>query len=122
MAITDGSPQIEGGTDNTIIGNVLDQLKTVDVVSTIVNLNFTVGTTQVEAKVGSNRLANRKMLYIENTGNTSIFYGPTGVTASGSTRGAELRKREFVFIPASDLGIFVISSAASGQVTVQEFS
>lgn len=90
--------------------------------TSILSGSVSVGTSAVEAKVGGSRLSNRRMLYIQNSGNTVIFWGPSGVTNTGSAIGGELRRRESVFIPAGDIGIYVISSASGGSVTVQEYS
>lgn len=81
--------------------------------------SVSVGTSAVEAKVGGSRVSTRKMLYIENTGTTDIYYGPATVTTAN---GAILRRRQFVFLPAGDITIQVISSASGGSVIVQEMS
>lgn len=79
----------------------------------------TVGTTEVEAKVGGSILAGRETLYLENKGSTTIFYGPTGLSTSS---GARLDKKQFVFLKPGTQSIFLIGDAASGTVLVQEMS
>jgi hypothetical protein len=78
-----------------------------------------VTTTEVEAKVGASRLANREAITITNRGNTTIYYGPTGVT---STTGDALYKDQTVALPLGGLGIFLITASGSSTAIVQEFS
>ena len=52
----------------------------------------TVGTTEIELKVGGSALANRKELYIENVGNRTAWVGPTGVSDSGLSLGRKLER------------------------------
>ena len=88
------------------------------------SLVVSVGTSEVEAKTTGGPLANRQLLTIKNDSNSSIFYGPTGVTTSGSTKGDELvKKGGFVSLPVGpSIGVFLIAGTASNDVIVQEFS
>jgi len=81
----------------------------------------TVNTTQVEAKIGSASLINRELLYIENRGDDTVYYGPTGVTPA---TGARLYKDQFAFIPAGQgVAVFLIcDTGESATVIVQEFA
>lgn len=87
-----------------------------------VGVVVSVGTTQVEAKVGSSRVESRQIVYIQNTSKLySIFWGPSGVTTTGSTRGVELAAGQFVSLPFGDVSIFLISAQAGGvEVVVGE--
>lgn len=110
-------------TTGTQVGDITTPLVVLDKFQAgIVSGNLSVGTSAVEAKVGGARVSTRKILYIENTGTTDLFYGPSGVTNSGSAVGAILRRRQFVFLPAGDIAIYVISSASGGTATIQEMS
>jgi hypothetical protein len=83
------------------------------------SLKITVGTSQVEAKVGATRLIGREILYIENVGNNDIFYGPSGVTSTGTTQGAV----QTLFLEAGpNRAIFLISTGAGSEAIIQEFA
>lgn len=83
--------------------------------------SLSVGTSQVEARVGSQILTNRELLYLENRGDDIVYYGPTGVTPS---TGAKLYKDQFAFIPAgAGISVFLIcDTGESATVIVQEFA
>lgn len=77
---------------------------------------------EVEAKVGGARLANRNGIYIENTSTFTLFYGKTGVGRTGVTQGPKLFPSQSVFLAAGDVGIFVVTDEAAGATfVVQEF-
>ncbi len=83
----------------------------------------TVGSTQIEAKVGASPLAKRKELRIFNDGNKTIFYGPTGVTSSGDNKGVSLQSGESViFDVGENISIFMISTTSGSHAIVEEFS
>lgn len=88
-----------------------------------VSSTVSVGTTQVEAKVGGSRLAGREVVTIYNDSNSTVFYGPSGVSTSGANKGEPLFKRQSVSIPAGqEVGVFIIADSASNQVIVQEWA
>jgi hypothetical protein len=88
--------------------------------SAFLGTQVAIGLTQVEAKVGTSRLANRKEVYIENTSSRPIWYGPTGVT---STSGASLLPKQFVSINIGDqVAIYIISTFADAYAVVQEYA
>lgn len=78
-----------------------------------------VGSVQIEAKVGLSRLYGREILTITNTGPNVVYYGPTGVIPGS---GDSLKKGQFISLPYGDnIAVFLI--CASGQtatVKVQE--
>lgn len=79
-----------------------------------------VGTTQVEAKVGGSRQSGRELLYIENQSSNTVYYGPSGVTTS---TGARLFKDQFVFLEAGEnVAVFLIAGSASNTVLIQEMA
>lgn len=83
---------------------------------------ITVGTSQVEAKVGASRQSGRELLYIENQSNVTIYYGPSGVTTSGSTKGSTLLKDQFVFLPIGNQAVYLIAGSAGNSILVQEMA
>jgi hypothetical protein len=76
----------------------------------------------VEAKVGASRLYGREVITITNNGPKTVYYGPSGVTASGAGVGDKLYKDQFVSLSIGDgIGVFVICGAGeTATVTVQE--
>ena len=80
-----------------------------------------VSTTQVEAKVGANRLVGREALTLTNKGPNRVYYGPTGVT---SATGDYLEKNQFLSIPLGEsLALFLIcATGQSASVVVQEMA
>ena len=83
--------------------------------------SISVSTTQVEAKVGANRLAGRENLRVFNNSNTTIYFGPSGVTAS---TGEPVFKNQWVNIPAgASLAVFLITaSGTASDVRIQEMA
>lgn len=80
----------------------------------------TVGTTAVEAKVGGSALSGREILVIYNNSNSTIYYGPSGVTTS---TGVPLQKNQFVSMPVGNgIGVFLIAGSAGNNIIVQEMS
>lgn len=119
----DGSDiRIEGGTDNTNIGNVGDQLIVTDRANDSgVYGAISVGTTAVEAKVGGSPLADRKVLTVYNAGGQSIFWGHSNaVTAS---TGTELFKNQFIsFEYGPNLSVWLVAASGTQDVRVTEAS
>ena len=90
--------------------------------NSVIGAEKTVGTTAVRVSVGASNAADRAGVYIENTSDEVLFYGPSGVTTSGSTRGARLFPNGHVFLGPSDTGdLFIISGVAAKTFLVQEF-
>ena len=79
---------------------------------------ISVSTTQVEAKVGASRSASRETLRIYNNSNTTIYFGPAGVT---SAIGEPIFKNQWVNIPIGDIAVFLITaSGTAADVRIQE--
>lgn len=80
-----------------------------------------VSTTEVEAKVGVSRLSGREVLRIFNNSNTTIYFGPSGVTSS---TGEPIFKNQWVNIPAGEgIGVFLITASGTAtDVRIQEFA
>ena len=82
---------------------------------------LTVGVTQVEAKVGVNRLSRREYVYIHNNSNPPIYIGKSGVTTTGATKGDILYKDQFIYIRVDDdTPIFMIAASSNTDVFVRE--
>lgn len=77
-----------------------------------------VSTTQVEAKAGVTRLANREVLRIYNNSNTTIYFGPSGVT---HLIGEPIFKNQWVSIPVGDMPVYLITqSGTATDIRIQE--
>lgn len=88
--------------------------------ASIVSGKITVGVTTVPVRVGASNLVGRELVYIENTGAQSLYYGPSGVTTS---TGATLYKFQSVFLPINDeVTLYIISGTAGGEALVQEMA
>lgn len=81
--------------------------------------SISVSTSAVEAKVGASRLTGRETLRIYNNSNTTIYFGPSGVTAS---TGEPIFKNQWVNIPIGDqLAVFLITaSGTASDIRIQE--
>ena len=77
-----------------------------------------VSITQVEAKSLSTRYPLRENLRIYNNSNTTIYFGPSGVTAA---TGEPIFKNQWVNIPVGDIAVFLITaSGTAADVRIQE--
>lgn len=92
-----------------------------DVVNnTYVTGSVSVGTTEIEAKVGGSPVDDRQIVTIHNKGPKEIFYGPTGLTSS---TGTPLKKNQFACIPVGpDISVFMLTASSSSTVIVQEYA
>lgn len=80
----------------------------------------TVGTSEIEAKVGATRKSGRQMLRVYNGSNAVIYFGPTGVTTSN---GEPIEKKQWVNIPANDAcAVFLIAGTAGNSILVSEWA
>lgn len=85
-AVDDGIVQLQGGTDNTVIGNLADQMRLVDIVNTAGQFRAqTVTNSAAAAQGAASVLTNRKSLWITPTTGT-IYWGTSNAvtTATGS--------------------------------------
>lgn len=78
---------------------------------------ITVGTSAVEAKVGASRIELRQRLRIYNDSNSTIYFGPSGVTTS---TGEPLFKKQWIELEFGDIGVFVIAGSSGNNVIIQE--
>ncbi len=82
---------------------------------------LTVGTTAVEVKVGGSRLATRQIVVIYNESNSkNLYWGKSGVTNSGATRGFPILPGQFVSLPFGNVGVFVVADQAAQTAIVAE--
>jgi hypothetical protein len=88
--------------------------------SSYVQSQVTVGTSQIEAKVGASKLSGRQALRIYNSSNTTIYFGPSGVTTS---TGEPIEKKQWLTIAVGDqLAVFLIAGSAGNNVIVSEWA
>jgi hypothetical protein len=79
---------------------------------------LSISTSQTELKVGGSRLDGRQTLIIQNTGSSTIYIGPTGVTTS---TGIPLGKGQFLSMPIGDgIAIYALTASGTNTVVVQE--
>lgn len=85
---------------------------------------ITVGTSEVLAAAnGSSNLTGRQELIIYNDSSVTIYFGPTGVTVSGGTKGIPIGPQETINIQmGAAVNIYLIAGTSSNSVIVQEFS
>lgn len=102
------------------ISDVADRSDVVE--SSFVAAEVSVGTSQVEAKASGSRLATRQVLGIYNNSSNTVYYGPTGVTTSGSTKGFPIFKDQIVYLPIGDMAVYLIAGSSSNSVLVQEIA
>jgi len=79
--------------------------------------NISINNLEIEAKVSSSRLSNRKMLSIHNYGPNPIYIGPAGVTPIS---GRPIYPNQWIDISVGDLGIYVIANEPGNSIIVQE--
>ena len=84
--------------------------------------SIAVTTSQVEAKAGADRLSARQEVLIYNDSEILVFFGPSGVTATGVNKGIPLGAGDSTSITLGDIGLFLITEAGSATVIVQEFA
>jgi len=86
------------------------------------SLVVAVSTTQVELKTSTTRDPKRQIVTVTNDSDTTeVYFGPTGVTATGSTKGSVLWPRQDASIPLGDVAIFAIAPSGTVNVIVQEY-
>lgn len=84
--------------------------------------SITVSTTAVELFTGVSRNPRRQIMRIFNDGNQPCYIGPSGVTASGSSKGEELLKGQSLEVTIGDVGIFAVTSSSSTTLIVTELA
>jgi hypothetical protein len=109
-----------GNESNFVNASPLGELKTIDAITGAGTEGaLTVGTTAVEAKVGSSALTNRKLLTVFNNAGATIYWGRTsGVTTSTGTPIYE--KQFFTFDFAADAPVYLIAGTAGNNVRITE--
>ena len=84
--------------------------------------NVTVTTSATELFTGGSRNAKRQVVNLYNDGAQDCFIGPTGVTASGATKGTLLEKKNWMTWEIGDVGIFAITDSSSTNIIVTELA
>lgn len=83
---------------------------------------ITVTTVPVELCTGGSRNPARYYIRIYNDGNTSCFIGPSGVTASGVSKGEELLKKQSMELELGDVGLFAVTASSTTTIIVSELA
>ena len=111
-----GGGQTSSSIDDKLSGITLD--------GSYVSLQIPVTSVEVEAKVGASPLTNRRLIALKNNGPDTVYYGPTGVAASGAAQGIDIPVGGIQSISVGpNIRPFLICAAgSSAQVVVQEFS
>lgn len=82
--------------------------------------DVTVGTTPVEARVGSANLPDRKMLLIQNKDTTTVFFGGASVTA---TNGIAIKSEQTLTINLSpNVTPYLVTQSGTANCVVAEFA
>lgn len=92
-----------------------------DVVQAYTATRLTISTSATEAKVGVTRNPSRQLAVLYNDGTDTIYYGPTGVTASGGF-GLPLAPGQAISLALGDVGIYCIVAAGTQPLIIQEFA
>lgn len=108
--MANSQPVVLASNHSTIVVN---QLRA----TTYVQSAITVGTSQVEAKVGGSRAANRKNLTIHNNCTNTFYVGPTGVTTAN---GRPIFKNQFYSTDDADLAIYLIAGSSLSSCAIIE--
>lgn len=116
----DSGSKIDGGTDLTSIGNVSDQLKTIDFLNTsIVFKALSVTTTATLVIVGGSVLANRKSVTIMPT-NGTVYLGYSSAVTTSS--GMPVFKNQQISISAGSTVTVYLIGAGTVDVRIMEGS
>jgi hypothetical protein len=81
-----------------------------------------VSTTAVELFTGVSRNPKRQSIRIYNDGSTDCYIGPATVTASGSTKGEVLEKKNWMELTIGDVGIYAITASGTTSLIVTELA
>ncbi len=121
LALAYGELQTIDTATSLLSSTVYDSsVKTWDGANTsLVTTLVTAGLTQ--AALPASALANRRTVTVQNNGTKAIYIGPTGVTASGTTKGIEIAAGStFQGNIGASIALFVISGTAGQEVVVAE--
>jgi hypothetical protein len=109
------------GSDETFAADVTanNEVANSDIIrKEILDGSLTIGTTATEVKVGSQRLENRKFVFIYNNSNRKIYWGTTGVTVNN---GSIIDKGEERIIRVDhNVPIFILSDFTNINVRIKE--
>jgi hypothetical protein len=75
-----------------------------------------------ELFTGVSRNPRRQVMRIYNDSTSTVFIGPTGVTASGATRGEPILKKESLEITIGNVAIFGIVASGTADVIITELA
>ena len=120
-----GSTKIVGseadGTETTPIGSISDSLKVSDTLNGAgVQGTLTVGTTAVELKVGASVLANRKTCGLDNSSNSTIYWGYTNAVTTANGRRIFKNQTDAEWDVSDGASIWLIAESAGNTIRISE--
>lgn len=84
--------------------------------------SISVGTSQTELFTGGSRNARRQVIRVYNDGSNDCFIGPSGVTASGSTKGEKLVKGGSITYTLGDVALYAITASGTTTLIITELA
>lgn len=98
-------------------------LGTSDIVDTSgVYGQLTVGTTAIQLKVGISNLSNRKLVTLDNTSNTTIYWAYDSSVTTSTYAGRILKDQQASWSIGSNLSIYLIAASAGNIIRISEAS
>jgi hypothetical protein len=84
--------------------------------------SLTVGTTAVELKVGATRLSNRKLITLDNTSGSTIYWAYNSSLTTTVFAGRILRDQQASWSVGPNVSIFLIAGSPGNTVNISEGS
>lgn len=99
----------------------LDRARVTDIIEVgIISGSITVGASSIEAKVGANRLENRKSIIITNLGNGVLYWGDSSVAVNSGT---PIYKNQDIELKISaNVAVYLISTQSNTDVRIVEMA
>ena len=98
-------------------------LKTSDIINTSgIYGTITVGTSAVALRVGGSNLTERKLLTVDNTSNTTLYWGYNNSVTTSSYAGRIFKDQQASWTVGPNVTIYLIASTAGNNVHCSEAS
>lgn len=94
---------------------VIDTINTSGIYKTL-----TVTTTAIEVKVGASRLADRKLVTLDNTSNNTLYWGYDSSVTTSNFCGRIFKDQQASWGVGANVSIFVIAPSGSNAVQISE--
>jgi hypothetical protein len=122
-AVTTAPPSYTTAQTNSLSLTINGDLRTADIINTSgIYGTLTVGTSAIEIKVGGSKLANRKLVTIDNTSNSVIFWGWDSSITTSAYAGRIFKDQQASWAIGANVTIFLIASGAGNSVHISESS